>query len=35
VQYGAVREIDWFVDAFCQRGRGATLYRLREDIIKL
>lgn len=34
VQYGAVREIDWFVDAFCQRGRGATLYRLREDIIK-
>lgn len=34
VQYDAIREIDWFVDAFCQRGRGATLYRLREDIIK-
>ena len=35
VQYGAVREIDWFVDAFCQRGRGATLYRLREETTKL
>ncbi|MDD4081096.1 MAG: hypothetical protein PHP02_06750 [Eubacteriales bacterium] len=34
VQYDAVREIGWFVDAFCQRGRGATLYRLREDITK-
>lgn len=34
VQFDALREIDWFVDAFCQRGRGATLYRLREDIIK-
>lgn len=34
VQFDAVREIGWFVDAFCQRGRGATLYRLREDIVK-
>ena len=33
VQYDAVKEIDWFVDAFCQKKRGATLYRLREDII--
>ena len=33
VQYDAVREIDWFVDAFCRKKRGATLYRLREDII--
>ncbi len=33
VQYDAVREIDWFVDAFCQRKRGATLYRLRDDIV--
>ncbi len=33
VQFDAVKEIDWFVDAFCQKNRGATLYRLREDII--
>ena len=32
-QYDAEKKIDWFVDAFCHRGRGATLYRLREDII--
>lgn len=34
VQFDAKKSIDWFVDAFCQKGRGATLYRLREDIIK-
>lgn len=34
VQFDAVKKIDWFVDAFCQRGRGATLYRLRDDIVK-
>ncbi len=33
VQYDAVREIDWFVDAFCRKNYGATLYRLRNDII--
>lgn len=33
VQFDAEREIDWFVDAFCQPKRGATLYRLRDDII--
>ena len=33
VQYDAVKPIEWFVDAFCQKGRGATLYRLRDDII--
>ncbi|NLD34635.1 MAG: hypothetical protein GX653_06975 [Clostridiales bacterium] len=33
VQYDAVKPIEWFVDAFCKRGRGATLYRLRDDII--
>lgn len=33
VQYDAVKEIDWFVDAFCRKKYGATLYRLREDII--
>lgn len=33
VQFDAQKEIDWFVDAFCHKTRGATLYRLREDII--
>ena len=33
VQYDAQREIDWFVDAFCRKEFGATIYRLREDII--
>ncbi len=33
VQFNAVREIDWFVDAFCRKKYGATLYRLRDDII--
>jgi hypothetical protein len=33
VQYDAEKDIDWFVDAFCHNKRGATLYRLREDIV--
>lgn len=33
IQWDAVKKIDWFVDAFCQRNLGATLYRLRDDII--
>lgn len=33
VQYDAEKDIDWFVDAFCHKKRGATLYRLRDDII--
>lgn len=33
VQYDAQKKIDWFVDAFCRRKYGATLYRLREDIV--
>ncbi len=33
VQYDAVKDISWWADAFCKRGRGATIYRLREDII--
>ena len=33
VQYDAVKEIDWFVDAFCRPKYGATIYRLRDDII--
>ena len=34
VQFGAQKDIGWFVDAFCQRTRGATLYRLRDDIVR-
>ncbi|NLI22561.1 MAG: hypothetical protein GX418_13575 [Clostridiales bacterium] len=33
VQYDAEKDIDWFVDAFCHKTRGATLYRLRDDIL--
>lgn len=33
VQFDAEKDIDWFVDAFCHKKRGATLYRLRDDII--
>ena len=33
VQYDAEKEIGWFADAFCQKKRGATLYRLRNDIV--
>ena len=33
VQYEAEKDIDWFVEAFCHKTRGATLYRLRDDII--
>ncbi len=33
VQFDAVKDIDWFVDAFCLKNHGATLYRLRDDII--
>ena len=33
VQFDAVETIEWWVDAFCQKTRGATLYRLRDDLI--
>ena len=33
VQFDAEKDIDWFVDAFCRKNYGATLYRLREDIV--
>ena len=33
VQYDAKKDIDWFVDAFCRSKYGATIYRLRDDII--
>ncbi len=32
VQYDEVRSVEWWANAFCLRGRGATLYRLRDDI---
>ena len=33
VQFDAVEKISWWVDAFCIKKRGATIYRLRQDII--
>lgn len=33
IQFDAEKKIGWFVDAFCRKGYGATLYRLREDIV--
>ena len=33
MQWDAVKEIDWFVDAFCRPKYGATIYRLRDDIM--
>ena len=33
VQYDAVKSVEWWASAFCHKKRGATLYRLREDII--
>ena len=34
VQFDAVKDIGWWADAFCKKKRGATLYRLRDDIIR-
>ena len=33
IQFDANKDIDWFIDAFCRKGYGATIYRLRDDII--
>ena len=33
VQYDAVKSVEWWASAFCHKKRGATLYRLRQDII--
>ena len=33
VQFDEVKEIDWWAKAFCHKKRGATIYRLRDDII--
>lgn len=33
VQYDAVKDISWWAEAFCHKNRGATIFRLREDIV--
>ena len=33
VQYDEVQSVRWWAEAFCHKKRGATLYRLREDLI--
>lgn len=33
VQYDEVRSVQWWAEAFCLKTRGATLYRLRNDIV--
>lgn len=33
VQYDAEKSIEWWAKAFCVRKRGATIYRLRDDIV--
>ena len=33
VQFDAVKDISWWAGAFCKKTRGATLYRLRDDIV--
>lgn len=33
VQYDMEKDITWWADAFCKKCRGATLYRLRDDIV--
>jgi hypothetical protein len=33
VQYNEEKDVRWWAEAFCHKKRGATIYRLREDII--
>ncbi len=33
VQYDEVKSVEWWASAFCHKKRGATIYRLRQDII--
>lgn len=33
VQFDEEQTIQWWAEAFCQKTRGATLYRLRDDIV--
>jgi hypothetical protein len=32
VQYDEVKSVEWWASTFCVKGRGATLFRLRDDI---
>ena len=34
LQYDASNSVDWWVKVFNRKKRGATLYRLRDDLIK-
>ncbi len=33
VQYDEVKSVEWWASAFCHKKRGATIYRLRQDIV--
>lgn len=33
VQFDEVKSVEWWASTFCVKGRGATIYRLRDDII--
>ena len=33
VQYDEVKSVEWWASTFCHKTRGATIYRLRDDII--
>lgn len=33
VQFDVERDITWWAEAFCVKTRGATIYRLRDDIV--
>jgi len=33
VQFDREKSVTWWAEAFCHKGRGATIYRLRDDII--
>ena len=33
VQFDEVRSVEWWARAFCHKKRGATIYRLRDDIV--
>lgn len=33
VQFDEVQSVEWWAKAFCHKKRGATIYRLRDDII--
>ena len=33
VQFAETKEVSWWASAFCKKKRGATIYRLRDDII--